>query len=156
VLSNIFLHYVLDDWYVREVQPRMKGRSFLIRFADDFITGFELESDARKALEAMRKRFDRYGLELHPDKTKLLRFARPGKKNDQTKKSGTFDFLGFTFYLGMSRRGYWVIMKKTASKRLFRCSLQKGNSFFLMTELYKAFVLSAKAIVFWDSKYWFI
>jgi len=120
VLSNIFLHYVLDDWYVREVQPRMKGRSFLIRFADDFITGFELESDAIRALEAMRKRFDRYGLELHPDKTRLLRFARPGKKNDQTKKSGTFDFLGFTFYLGMSRRGYWVIMKKTASKRLHR------------------------------------
>ena len=68
----------------------------------------------------MRKRFDRYGLELHPDKTKLLRFARPCKKNDQAKKSGTFDFLGFTFYLGMSRRGYWVIMKKTASKRLHR------------------------------------
>ncbi len=121
VLSNIFLHYVLDDWFVREVQPRMKGRSFLIRFADDFIAGFELESDARRALEAMRKRFERYGLELHPDKTKLLRFARrPGKKNGQVDMPGTFDFLGFTFYRGLSRRGYWVIMKKTANKRLHR------------------------------------
>jgi len=120
VLSNIFLHYVLDDWYVREVQPRMKGRSHLVRFADDFIAGFELESDARRALEAMRKRFKRYGLELHPDKTKLLRFGKPGKKNNQGEKPGTFKFLGFTFYRGMSRQGYWVIKKKTASKRLHR------------------------------------
>jgi group II intron reverse transcriptase/maturase len=120
VLSNIFLHYVLDDWFVREVQPRMKGRSFLIRFADDYITGFELESDAKRALEAMKKRFDRFGLELHPDKTKLLFFGRPTHKNGKANQLGTFDFLGFTFYRGISRRGNWVIMKKTAQKRLSR------------------------------------
>ena len=120
VLSNIFLHYVLDDWFVKEVQPRMKGRSFLIRFADDYITGFELESDAKRALEAMKKRFDRFGLELHPDKTKLFFFGRPTHKNGKAKKLGTFDFLGFTFYRGISRQGNWVIMKKTAQKRLSR------------------------------------
>ena len=116
VLSNIFLHYVLDDWFVKEVQPRMKGRCFLIRFADDFIVGFELESDARRALDAMTKRFDRFGLELHPDKTKLIRFGRPFHKDGKEYKPGTFDFLGFTFYRGISRRGSWVIKKKTAHK----------------------------------------
>jgi len=120
VLSNIFLHYVLDDWYVKEVQPRMKGRSFLIRFADDYIVSFELESDAKRALVAMEKRFDRFGLELHPDKTKLIPFGRPIDKNGKVQKTGTFDYLGFTFYRGLSRRGYWVIKKKTANKRLNR------------------------------------
>jgi len=120
ILSNVFLHYVLDDWYVKEVQPRMKGRSFLIRFADDFIVGFELESDTRKALEVMKKRFGRFGLELHPDKTKLIRFGRPTRKDGKDNKPGTFDFLGFTFYRGISRQGKWVIKKKTSQKRLRR------------------------------------
>ena len=120
ILSNVFLHYVLDDWFVKEVQPRMKGRSFLIRFADDYIAGFELESDASRALEAMTKRFDRFCLELHPDKTKLLRFGRPSNQSGRRNKPGTFDFLGFTFYWGASRQGYWVIKKKTAKKRLGR------------------------------------
>ena len=120
ILSNIFLHYVLDDWYVKEVQPKMKGRSFLIRFADDFIVGFELESDARRALEVMKKRFGRFGLELHPDKTKLIRFGRPTRKGGKDNKPGTFDFLGFTFYRGISRHGKWVIKKKTSQKRLRR------------------------------------
>jgi len=120
ILSNIFLHYVLDDWYVKEVQPRMKGRSFLIRFADDFIVGFESESDARRALEVMKKRFGRFGLELHPDKTKLIRFGRPTPKDGKDNKPGTFDFLGFTFYRGISRQGKWVIKKKTSQKRLRR------------------------------------
>ena len=120
VLSNVFLHYVLDDWFVKEVQPRMKGRSFLIRFADDYIAGFELESDATRALEAMTKRFNRFCLELHPDKTKLIRFGKPSKKNGRCNKPGTFDFLGFTFYWGVSRQGYRVIKKKTVKKRLDR------------------------------------
>ena len=120
ILSNIFLHNVLDDWFVKEVQPRMKGRSFLIRFADDYISGFEVESDARRALKAMVKRFERFGLELHPEKTKLIRFGRPSDKKDHVDGPGTFDFLGFTFYWGISLRGYWVIKKKTAKKRLSR------------------------------------
>ena len=120
VLSNIFLHNVLDDWFVKEVQPRMKGRSFLIRFADDFIAGFELESDAGRVLKAMTKRFERFGLELHPDKTKLIRFGRPTGKGNKDSQPGTFDFLGFTHYWGMSRQGYRVLMRKTVSKRLIR------------------------------------
>ena len=71
VLSNIFLHYVLDDWYVKEVQPRMKGKCFLIRFADDFIMGFQLESDAKRLMEVLPERFNRFELELHPEKTVL-------------------------------------------------------------------------------------
>lgn len=98
----------------------MKGRSFLIRFADDFIAGFEVESDAKRALEVMVKRFDRFGLELHPEKTKLIRLGKPTGKKSQSGKPGTFDFAGFTFYWGISLRGYWVIKKKTAKKRLNR------------------------------------
>ena len=120
ILSNIFLHNVLDDWFVKEVQPRMKGRSFLIRFADDYIAGFELESDAVRAMTAMAKRFNRFGLELHPEKTKLIRFGRPTKRTEKENKPGTFDFLGFTFYWGKSRQNYWVIKKKTLQKRLCR------------------------------------
>jgi len=120
ILSNIFLHNVLDDWFVKEVQPRMKGRCFLVRFADDFLAGFELESDAKRALKAMARRFNRFGLELHPDKTKLLRFGKPTSKDGKGNKPGTFDFLGFTFYWGITRQGYWVIKKKTLTKRLTR------------------------------------
>ncbi len=112
VLSNIFLHYVLDDWYVKEVQPRMKGKCFLIRYADDFIMGFQLESDAKRIMEVLPKRFNRFKLELHPEKTKLIPFGRPF---GDTK--GTFDFLGFTFYWGKSLKGNWVIKKQTARKR---------------------------------------
>ena len=88
--------------------------------ATHLIVGFELESDARRALDAMTKRFNRFGLELHPDKTKLIRFGRPFHKDGKEYKPGTVDFLGFTFYRGISRRGYWVIKKKTAHKRLSR------------------------------------
>jgi len=71
MLSNIFLHYVLDEWFVRDVQPRMKGRCFLLRFADDFIIGCELDEDARRIMEVLPKRFDRFGLAIHPEKTTL-------------------------------------------------------------------------------------
>jgi len=77
VLSNIFLHYVLDEWYVNEVQPRMKGKCFLIRFADDFILGFQLESDAKRVMKVLPKWFDRFKLDLHPEKTRLIPFGKP-------------------------------------------------------------------------------
>jgi len=118
LLANIFLHNVLDDWFIKEVEPRMKGRCFIIRWADDFIIGFEMESDARRVMEVLPKRFERYGLSLNMKKTKLLPFSRPGKVGKNN--SETFDFLGFTFYWGISLRGYWVIKKKTAKKRLNR------------------------------------
>lgn len=120
LLSNIFLHYVLDEWIAKEVNPRMKGKSFTIRWADDFIIGFQLEKDANRVKEVLPKRFDRFGLELHPDKTSLIKFGRPPKKAKGQQKSGTFDFLGFTYYWGRSLKGYPVIKKKTARKRLTR------------------------------------
>ena len=114
VLSNIFLHYVLDDWYVKEVQPRMKGKCFLIRFADDFIMGFQFESDAKLLMEVLPERFNRFKLDLHPEKTKLIPFGKPPQSG---KPKGSFDFLGFTFYWGKSLKGYWVIKKQTSRKR---------------------------------------
>jgi len=117
VLSSIFLHYVLDDWFDTEVRPRMKGKCFLIRFADDFIIGCQLESDAKRLMEVLPKRFKRFNLLLHSDKTKVIPFGKPAGSG---KGKGTFDFLGFTFYWAKSRMGNWVIKKKTAQKRLKR------------------------------------
>ena len=120
LLSNIFLHTVLDEWMAKEVKPRMKGQCFIIRWADDFIIGFQLETDANRAKAVLPKRFNRFGLELHPDKTSLIRFGRPPMNAKGQQKSGTFDFLGFTYYWGRSLAGYPVIKKKTARKRLNR------------------------------------
>ena len=86
MLSNVFLHYVLDDWFEREVQPRLKGHSFLIRYADDFVMGFSCEEDARRVMDVLPKRFEKYGLTIHPEKTRLVPFERP---SDRPKRSGT-------------------------------------------------------------------
>lgn len=120
LLSNIFLHYVLDDWFAREVKPRMKGQCFTIRWADDFIIGFQRELDVKRVMAVIPKRFRRYALELHPEKTALIPFGKATLKPDTCAENGTFDFLGFTFYWGKSRQGYPVIKKKTARKRLNR------------------------------------
>lgn len=120
MLSNIYLHHVLDEWFVREVQPRLRGRAFLIRFADDFVIGCEEESDARRVLDVLPKRFGRYGLTVHPEKTRLVAFRKPGPRGTPKGGTGTFDFLGFTHYWATSRQGYWVIKRKTMRKRLKR------------------------------------
>ena len=123
LLSNIYLHEVLDCWYMEEVKPRMKGRVFLVRFADDFILGFEKKEDAEKVHRVLFKRFDKYGLSLHPEKTRLVPFGRPSSRTDDLThgpKPETFDFLGFTHYWGKSREGRWVIRRKTMRKRLTR------------------------------------
>jgi len=119
VLSNIFLHYVLDEWFVEQVLPRMRGKCFIIRWADDFIIGCELESDVKRVMDVLPKRFNEYELALHAEKTAVIDFRRP-RSTGKGKGKGTFDFLGFTFYWSKSRRGYWVIKKKTAGKRLLR------------------------------------
>ena len=118
LLANIFLHNVLDDWFVKEVKPRMKGRCFIIRWADDFIIGLEAKSDAERIMKVLPKRFERFGLSLNMRKTKLVKFGKPDRAGKY--KPGTFDFLGFTFYWAKSLRGFWVIKKKTARKRLLR------------------------------------
>ena len=119
LLANIYLHEVLDQWFERDVKPRMAGRCYLIRFADDFIIGCELESDAQRLMAVLPKRFGRYGLTIHPTKTKLVKFGRP-KLQDDGKGNGTFDFLGFTHYWARGRKGTWVVKRKTAAKRLRR------------------------------------
>lgn len=123
LLANIYLHYVLDEWFMREVQPRLKGRSFLVRYADDFLMGFACEADARRVLEVLPKRFAKYGLTLHPEKTRLVPFQRPPQRPQDPKagpQPGTFDLLGFTHHWGRSRRGHWVIQRKTATDRFSR------------------------------------
>jgi RNA-directed DNA polymerase len=132
LLSNIYLHEVLDLWFEQEVQPRMKGRAFLVRYADDFVIGFEYEEDARRVQAVLPKRFARYGLTLHPEKTRLVPFTPPVRQAKQDKGTErrppnpgdpqvrSFDFLGFTHYWGWSRKGQPVIQRQTARKRLTR------------------------------------
>jgi RNA-directed DNA polymerase len=124
LLANVYLHYVLDVWFEQEVQPRLKGRAFLIRYADDFVIGFTCEEDARRVLDVLPKRFGAYGLTIHPDKTRLLAFQPPGRPvgPDSSKGSepGSFDFLGFTHFWGRSRNGIWVVKRRTACRRLRR------------------------------------
>src|SRR5256712_9038350 len=120
VLANIFLQQVLDAWFEHEVQPRLKGRSFLSRFADDFVIGCELEADARKIMAVLPKRVARYGLTIHPTKTALIAFRKPAGHSGATPRNGTFDFLGFTHYWAISRPGVWVIKRRTARKRFRR------------------------------------
>jgi RNA-directed DNA polymerase len=120
VLSNIFLHHVLDEWFVREVQPRMSGRCFLVRYADDFVIGCEVAADAQRIMAVLPKRFSRFRLTIHPQKTRLLAFGKPTRHERAAKGNGTFDFLGFTHYWAQSRLGPWVIKRKTAKKRARR------------------------------------
>src|SRR5260370_4566408 len=123
MVSNICLHYVLDDWFERDVKPRLRGRAFLIRYADDFVMGFAHESDARRVLEVLPKRFAKYGLTLHPDKTRLVPFQRPSQPPDAEAKEpqpGTFDLLRFTHFWGRARRGALAIHRQTASDRFHR------------------------------------
>jgi len=120
VLANVFLHHVLDEWFAREVRPRMKGRCFLLRFADDFVIGCEREADARRIMAVLPKRFARFGLSIHPEKTTLIAFRQPDTRKGPAHGNGTFDFLGLTHYWTQSRRGFWVIKRRTARKRLRR------------------------------------
>jgi RNA-directed DNA polymerase len=125
-LSNIYLHEVLDVWFEKEAKPRLLGHGFLVRYADDFVMGFTYEEDARRVLDVLPKRFGRYGLELHPEKTRLLDFGSPRYRKVTGGKDGpgTFDFLGFTFFWAKSMKGNWVVKQKTAKKSFTR-SMQR-------------------------------
>ena len=120
LLGNVYLHYVLDLWFEQEVKPRLRGRATLIRYADDFIIGFEREDDARRVMEVLGKRLGRFGLALHPDKTQLLPFRRPPAGQKGGKGPVTFDFLGFTLYWARTRKGRWGMFCKTRSASLRR------------------------------------
>jgi RNA-directed DNA polymerase len=124
LLSNVYLHYVLDVWFEQEVKPCLKGRAFLVRYADDFVMGFTCEEDARRVLAVLPKRFGKYGLTIHPDKTRLIPFRRPASRpvttGEPVMQPGSFDFLGFTHYWSLSKRGLWVVKRKTAGSRFHR------------------------------------
>jgi len=115
LLSNVYLHGVLDVWFEEEVRPRLDGDAALMRFADDFVILFSHERDARRVQAVLAKRFGKYGLALHEEKSRLLEFRRPEGRRG---KSATFEFLGFTHHWGLSRKKKWVVQRKTAKKRL--------------------------------------
>jgi len=118
LLANIYLHYVLDKWFAEVVKPRLKGKAHLVRVADDFVIGCEREDDARRILEVLPKRLAKYDLTIHPTKTRLLDFRRP--KLGAAKGKDAFDFLGFRHHWMKSRRGNWIVKRKTEPKRLRR------------------------------------
>jgi RNA-directed DNA polymerase len=121
VLANIYLHEVLDVWFAKEVVPRLQGRAALFRYADDAVMLFSSEGDARRVLDVLSKRFGKYGLTLHPEKTKLVAFRRPDQESPEEKEGrGTFDLLGFTHHWGKSRNGKWVVKQRTSRERLGR------------------------------------
>jgi RNA-directed DNA polymerase len=124
ILANVYLHEVLDKWFEREVRARLQGDATLIRFADDFVIIFEWEADARRVMEVLPKRFGRYGLTLHPEKTRLVKFHRPrpnGRNGDHDDAgSGSFDFLGFRHRWEKSRKGTMVVRQETAQSRFTR------------------------------------
>jgi group II intron reverse transcriptase/maturase len=125
MLANIYLHDALDVWFEREVKPRLRGQATLIRFADDFVVVFEQEQDARRFAEVLPKRSAKYGLRLHPEKTRLIEFQRPKTpSSDGGSNTASFDLLGFTHFWGRSRKGNWVVQKKTAKDR-FKRTLQR-------------------------------
>ena len=112
LLGNIYLHYVLDEWFSEQIQPLLKGGSFIVRYADDFILGFTDGEDAQRVMDVLPKRFGKYGLELHPEKTRLIKLGDNAKGAPRG-----FDFLGFTHFLSKSRKGKWVLKRKTSRKK---------------------------------------
>jgi RNA-directed DNA polymerase len=132
LLANVYLHYVVDVWFEQEVKPRLKGRAFLVRYADDFVMGFACEEDARRVLDVLPKRFGKYGLTIHPDKTRLLPFGRPDRVPaaagvQSEPQQGSFDFLGFTHFWSRSKQGRWVVKRKTAGSRFQRAVKRIGD-----------------------------
>ena len=131
LLANIFLHYVLDVWFEQDIKPRLTGRAVLTRYADDAVLAFSHEEDARRVLTVLPKRFGKYGLNLHPDKTRLIDFRPPRRSGpsgpSHPPRRRTFDLLGFTHFWAKSRRGYWVIKRKTATDRLTRAVTRIGR-----------------------------
>jgi group II intron reverse transcriptase/maturase len=127
-LSNVYLHEVLDQWFEHEVKPRLRGRAVEIRFADDAALVFEREGDARRVMAVLAKRFARYGLRLHPDKTRLVDFRSPPRRGgDGAPGRCSFDLLGFTHFWGRSRKGRWIVKRKTAAARFSRALRDIGH-----------------------------
>jgi RNA-directed DNA polymerase len=125
LLANVYLHEVLDKWFEYQVKPVLHGRAFLIRYADDAVLVFDREDDARRVMAVLPKRFGKYGLTLHPEKTRLVEFRRP--RGPKAPKNRNFDLLGFRHYWGLSRKGRWVVKRKTAPSRFTRTLKRIGR-----------------------------
>jgi RNA-directed DNA polymerase len=122
LLANIYLHHVLDEWFETVARPRLRGRCILVRYADDAVMAFEDHLAATRALAALGKRLDRYGLTLHPRKTRFVdfRFKRPGGNRHPATDGTSFNFLGFTHVWGLSLKGKNVVRQVTAKDRYVR------------------------------------
>jgi len=127
MLSNIFLHHVLDEWFESDVKPRMAGSCTLVRYADDFVMTFKHHRDAKRVLEVLGKRLARYGLTLHPDKTRFIDFRPQRGEVHAGCKTPPFDFLGFTHTWGKSQKGKNVVRQTTAKSRLARALVAVNN-----------------------------
>jgi group II intron reverse transcriptase/maturase len=120
LLANIYLHEVLDEWFVREVRPNLDGEAAAVRYADDIAVLFARKRDAERFLKALPERFGKYGLTLHPGKTRLVPFQRPDRVGSDDDRPGTFNLLGFTHHWAVSRNGHWVVKQRTAKDRFSR------------------------------------
>ena len=121
LLANIYLHYVFDLWVQRWRKKQAHGDVIVVRYADDFVVGFEHREEAERFLAELRERFAKFGLELHPDKTRLIefgRYARPNRRARGEGKPETFNFLGFTHSCGKTRKGRFTVLRQTMRKRL--------------------------------------
>jgi RNA-directed DNA polymerase len=123
MLGNIYLHHVLDVWLDREVRPRLRGKTCLVRYADDLVIGFERPEEAEMVMAMLQQRMAEYGLRLHPEKTRLVPFRKPPRRQDGGKGPGTFDFLGFTLLWQKTRKGHWGQNFRTRKARLQRAKL---------------------------------
>ena len=128
MLGNLYLHHVLDTWLANEVKPRLRGRTCLVRYADDFVIGFEHQEDAEMVKQMVHQRMAEYGLRLHPEKTRLVPYERPPRWQQGGKGPGTFDFLGFTLYWRKTRKGHWGQGYRTRKAR-FQRTKQALNDF---------------------------
>jgi len=121
MLSNVFLHYALDEWFAEQVQPRLRGGSALVRYCDDFLMLFARKDDAERVQAVLGKRLARFGLELHPDKTRLIDFRPPAERvGAETTLPTTFTFLGFLHAWGKSKSGKATVWQRTAKDRVVR------------------------------------
>ena len=128
ILSNIFLHYVLDLWFEKRIKRQARGACFLVRYADDFVCTIRYQDDARHIERALRERFTQFDLELHPEKTRVISFGRYERENAQwqDRRAHTFDFLGFTHFCGRSRKGNFIVGHRTSRKK-FRKKCKELN-----------------------------
>jgi len=138
ILSNIFLHYVLDLWFEKKIKPHTRGACYLVRYADDFICMLQYKGDAQHIEQALRERFAKFDLELHPEKTRVISFGRYELENAkrQNRRTNTFDFLGFTHYCDTSRKGKFIVGRKTSRKK-FRAKCKEMNDWLRRTRNFK-------------------